>query len=408
MSTPSEPDVPERPGGGRTVALSTAAYYGVILCLGLVAASLGPTLPGLAAQAGTGLGAISIILAARALGSMLCAVFVGRLYDRYPGHPLMAGGLGLAAVLMALVPLLPDHRLLALAMLALGVATGIASVGCNALVVWSHRDSPGPYVSGLHFFFGVGAFLAPTVVGLALDLGGGIAWAYWVLAAVMMPLVVWLPLLPSPAGYGPKRGERDGQPVEAGLVGTTAVFLFFYVGAEVGFGSWVYSYAVRMELTDPVGAAYLTSGFWGALTLGRLVGIPLVARVRPRYLLLADLAGGLIGLGLIILLPGSLVALWVGTLILGASLASVVPVIMAFVQRRTPITGSITGWFAVGLSGGSMTLPWLLGQLLARAGAATVLWAIFADMLLCLVLFVVLMRRHDRPVRAPSSCPAAV
>ena len=52
--------------------------------------SLGPTLPGLAEQTHTALGAISLLFTAHALGYMLGSFLGGRLYDRIPGHPVMA------------------------------------------------------------------------------------------------------------------------------------------------------------------------------------------------------------------------------------------------------------------------------------------------------------------------------
>ena len=47
------------------------------------------------------------------------------------------------------------------------------------------------------------------------------------------------------------------------------LFMSFYVGAEVGVGGWLYSYAIAMELADTTSAAYLTSVYWGAFMLGR-------------------------------------------------------------------------------------------------------------------------------------------
>ena len=48
--------------------LQTAAYFGVMVSLGLANAALGPTLPRLAEQIGVTIGAISILFSARSLG----------------------------------------------------------------------------------------------------------------------------------------------------------------------------------------------------------------------------------------------------------------------------------------------------------------------------------------------------
>ena len=70
--------------------VQTAAYFGVMVSLGLANAALGPTLPRVAAQAGVTIGAVSILFSARSLGYLCGSLLSGRLYDRLPGHPVMA------------------------------------------------------------------------------------------------------------------------------------------------------------------------------------------------------------------------------------------------------------------------------------------------------------------------------
>ena len=36
----------------------------------------------------------------------------------------------------------------------------------NPLLVWVHGDEVGPAMNGLHFFFGVGAFLSPIIIAV--------------------------------------------------------------------------------------------------------------------------------------------------------------------------------------------------------------------------------------------------
>jgi len=56
----------------------------------------------------------------------------------------------------------------------------------------------------------------------------------------------------------------------------------------------------RQELADETGAAYLNSAFWGALTIGRLLSIPLAVRFSPKAMLRFDLLGSLLSLGLMV------------------------------------------------------------------------------------------------------------
>src|SRR5215510_10780708 len=100
------------------------------------------------------------------------------------------------------------------------------------------------------------------------------------------------------------------------LVIPGALFLFFYVGAEVAFGGWVYTYAVALKLAGVVGAAYLTSGFWLSFTLGRLISIPVATRFGPQQIIPAALFACLATLTLVIIIPDSSALLWIAALAL--------------------------------------------------------------------------------------------
>jgi len=237
------------------------------------------------------LDAISFLFTAHALGYMLGSFFGGRLYDRMPGHPLMAGMLVLMAAMLALVPLAPALWMLTAVWLLLGIGGGALDVGGNTLLVWVHGRKVGPFMNALHFFFGIGSFLAPVVVAVSLTLSGNVTAAFWFLAVLVLPVALWLIRLPSPSPPDETPSLSQGSissaeraQLEAGSGKTAlliALLLLFYVGAEAAFAGWIPTYAVALNLGGATTAAYLASAFWGALTFGRLASIPIAARVRP-------------------------------------------------------------------------------------------------------------------------------
>ncbi len=135
----------------------------------------------------------------------------------------------------------------------------------------------------------------------------------------------------------------------------------------------------------------LTSAFWGAFTVGRLISIPLASRVKPGVVLMIDLIGCLLSLGLMMLLRGSLAALWVGTLGLGIFMAAFFPTTVTLAGQRMRITGQVSGWFFVGAGAGGMILPWLIGQLIEPMGAMVVMGFILVDLLFALGVLVVFL-----------------
>jgi FHS family Na+ dependent glucose MFS transporter 1 len=90
----------------RRASVQTLGYYAAFIALGLVSASLGPTLPGLAQNTGSPLAHISLLFAARSSGYLAGSLLGGRLYDRTAGHPVMGGSLLVMAAMMGTAPLL--------------------------------------------------------------------------------------------------------------------------------------------------------------------------------------------------------------------------------------------------------------------------------------------------------------
>jgi FHS family Na+ dependent glucose MFS transporter 1 len=222
-------------------------------------------------------------------------------------------------------------------------------------------------MNGLHFFFGLGALLSPLVVAQVLRSSSDIQWAYWILASAMLPLAILFFFLHSPEIQKPSKivnskGKDDM------LVILLTVFFILHVGAEISYGGWIYSYAAARGLANETTAAYLTSVFWGSLTLGRLFGIAISTWVRPRTMLLCDIAGCFIASCIILLWSGSVPVIWIGSAIMGLSMASIFPTSINFAERNMDITGRITSWFFIGGSIGSMFFPWLIGQFFEKSG----------------------------------------
>ncbi len=387
----------------RTRLYVTIGYCAAFVALGLANASLGPTLTDLATNTRAALAQISYGFTARALGYLVGSVLGGRLYDRRPGNPVMGTTLLLMALSMALVPLIPVLWVLIAMLLLVGLFESVVDVGGNTLLVWIHGDEVGPYMNALHFFFGIGAFLSPIFVARALAAGSGVTWAYWTLALLIVPVAVAVLRLPSPSSPVREHTAPGEQPASVlrstpvVLVTLIALFFFLYVGAEGSFGGWIATYAKTTGLGDATTAAYLTSVFWGAMTLGRLLSIPLAARLRPRTLLLGDLIGCLLSILVVIAWPGSSAALWIGTFGAGFSMASIFPTMISFAGRHMTTTGKTTAWFFVGGSSGGMLIPWLIGQWFESTGPQVMVFIILASLLLNLAMFGVIIRHVRKP-----------
>ena len=249
-------------------------------------------------------------------------------------------------------------------------------------------------MNGLHFFFGIGSLVAPIIVAQVVGMTGNICWVYWSFALMMLPIAAWLWTLPSPpvrikSSYN--RSEKD--PLL--LVGLFVAFFIMYVGVEVGYGNWIFTYTTNLKLATEADAAYLTSAFWGFFTIGRLLGIGISTRLRSWVILSVDLLGCLLSLGVILFWPLSSMALWIGTLTLGLFMASIFPTTLAFSEECIHLTGTVTSWFLVGGGFGGMFWSGLIGQLFEPVGPHVTMTIIFTAILISLGVLVA-MTMHPK------------
>ncbi|MBN2116547.1 MAG: MFS transporter [Anaerolineales bacterium] len=376
--------------------IKTAAYYLAFILLGLGSGVEGPTLLKLAEHTSSALDQISQMFIFGSLGYLLGSFLGGWIYDRVPGHRFMAGILVFLGIAIALVPLAPSRWILFTIVLVLGFAKGALDVGCNTLLLWVHNETVGPFMNGLHAFFGLGAFIAPLIVAQVLSATGDIYWVFWIFAFAAFPIAALVWSLPSPASRAvPAQHEHAPFPILPVIIMVLCFVL--YVGGEVGYGNWIYTYAFKLNFGTEITAAYLTSAFWGSFTLGRLFGIWVSTRMKPVTILTIDFAGCLLSLGLILFFRESAVILWIGTILLGISQASIFPTFLTLAEERMHITGTIAGLFLVGAGTGGMILPWLIGPVFEQVGAGAMMGLIFVNTLLNLSMFFLFTRISTKP-----------
>lgn len=382
------------------------AYYLSFVLLGLSVSLYGPTLDGLAAQTSSTLSQISLIFVGSSSGVIVGSLLGGWLFDRREGNKVLALAFGLLAVTFLALPLVPTRWMLVSIIFLIGVGAGMIDVGGNTLVMWMFGHEVGPYMNTLHLGFGIGALLAPLLVSLVDVITGDILWVYWSLAILMAPLILWLLQLPSPVQASSEGEQKAGSPVRqyTFLIAVTSALFFVLVGTEVGFGGWVFSYGVATNLGSDTVARLLNTVYWGGLTVGRMISIPLAMRMRPQSMLMVDILGSLASLALLLAVPAWPPAVWIGTFGLGLSLASMFPTTLNFIERRMPMSGGVTSIFLLGGNFGAMLLPWLMGQLFEPVGPHSLLVICEVAMTAGLLFFLVInsySRRHLAHLEEP-------
>jgi fucose permease len=98
----------------------------------------------------------------------------------------------------------------------------------------------------------------------------------------------------------------------------------------------------------------------------------------------------------------STLALWIGTIGLGVSMASVFPTIFMLAGERMMITGTITGWFLVGSGAGSMLMPWLIGQIFALTGPMQMTSVLLVDIVGIVFVLLIFLNQRVIPIPEPA------
>jgi FHS family Na+ dependent glucose MFS transporter 1 len=302
--------------------------------------------------------------------------------------------------------------LLLLALFAVkGIAGGMVGTSANTLLQWEHGSKAGPYVNALHFFFGLGGFLSPFFLGLLLTTGGRYSDDYTLLALFDISVGIAILLRLSPPSAPPAHAPTaSGAAVRTSHLGPIVIagmlFLFFYVGAEITFGGWLPTYAVKLGLADGARAAFLTSMFWLSFTLGRLISIPVAVKFASAQILVTALAGCALFVSLLLVFPGSPEVLWVSVIGLGFSMAPIWPSGYNLAVQSIRLTAGIGAVIIMGDSVGGMVLPGLTGLVIERAGASAMTVLVLASIAGTAAAFAAILIVRARWSRGPAPLPA--
>jgi FHS family Na+ dependent glucose MFS transporter 1 len=362
-------------------ARQTSAYFAAFFILGATMASLGPTLPYIASNTGAALASLGLLFTLRSGGYLLGSLLSGRLYDHLPGHRLLGIGIFLGALSLAVIPQISSFAVIIVLMLLIGLAEATLDVGSNTQLVWVHGARSGPYLNGMFLFAGVGGSLSPLLLAY---IGG--TWGYRILALISLPVALWVFFTATP----PRRTQEEDLPasiLSPFLFATFCLITFIFIGGEVGFSGWIYSYAYELGLGTERTAGMLTSLYWLGITLGRVAAIFISARIKPGHIVLANLTGLVISLGLILLNPASQTFLWIGSFGFGFFLAPVFPTTFAYLERKTPITGTAAGVLWASGSFGAMVYPWVMGLQMGSIGPVNIMVTLAVSFGVALILF---------------------
>lgn len=437
----------------------TLALCASFLGLGMSISVLGPTFEDLAMNVNKNISNLSYIFVGRSAGYIGGSLLGGALFDNMNPHLLLGFSMLTTAFGMCAIPFCKQALLLTALMSVIGMSMGVLDTGGNVLILNTWADQAGPHMQALHFSFAAGAFASPIIAKLlfgsdggggALVAGGGgnstaanataelmtpvadahrmmryvhstlrSMWAYIVIGCFVLLISLLFFVLYSRGGgrdkaqgSGSGSGSGSGKPLVAkhhtALILLLFFFFFGYVGAEVAYGSFIFTYAKDYAGMAPPQAAGLNSLFWGTFAACRGLAIFFAACVSPGAMILLSLVGSTVSSLLLCLFSRQRVALWACTGLYGASMATTFPSGISWVEQYTTVTGRSAATFVVGAALGEMVLPVLVGFLLGRFPQQPLLmYLALLTSTFTSILFPVMYKLATSPAGQPGRKPRA-
>lgn len=356
------------------------ALIGGQVCLHACMAGTRLAAPLLALEQGRSAWSVGLLLALFALGPAALSLPAGRLADRHGYHRPVMTGVALSFAGACSAWLFQHYAALCVAALLTGAGTSCALVAIQRTAGRSARDAT--QLKRVFSWLALGPafsnFVGPFVAGILIDLAGFRA-AFAFLALLPLATLWWARLVPRET---PAAGPNDEASVLSALdllrlaplrrlliVNWTLstcwdvhTFLLPVLGHERGLSA------------SAIGS--ILGAFSIAATAVRLV-IPLVAhRVQEWQVLLAAMATTALLYG-IYPFTGHALAMGACSVLLGAALGSVQPMVMSALHQVTPAHrhGQALGLRMMAINVSSTGMPLLFGAAGALVGAASLFWA---------------------------------
>jgi fucose permease len=315
-----------------------------IFVYGMIAAMLGTILPELSERFDLTPTQNGTIAFAQAIGLMVASLGVGPLLDTEGDKIGLVLGLICIAVALVALPKSGGYGTVVFLLFLLGIGGGIVVTGANALSSAASPEHRATALNLVNLFFGLGGLVTPFFAA-NLFRKNSTRLCYAIAGFTLVALAVQIfTAMPAPVGnatfvladVGPILGNP--QLIMLGL------FLFLYVGCEVGVWNWLPRHLIAQGIPESRALNILSLGFALGLLVGRVGVSPILIHVPAiTVTLFASMAMAVTTLLMLrTSRPGAAAAL---VFLAGLSMAPVFPTTLAIVSTAFPrYTGTAIGF----------------------------------------------------------------
>ena len=350
--------------------------YMAFIALGMPDGLLGVAWPSIRTSFSIPLDAIGMLLTAAVAGYMTSSFLSGLLITRLGVGKVLAASCAMTGVALIGYTIVPFWWMMVLLGVVAGLGAGAIDAGLNTYVAAHFGEG---LMQWLHASYGIGVTLGPIIMTIALTTLNSWRVGYRVVgsfqlalaACFVLTLAMWNQKDTSAGSDEPKRltdyktpmGETLRQP----QVWLSALLFFLYCGAEVSFGTWIYSLLIESRGIAPAVAGLWAGSYWATFTVGRVIAGLYAKRIGVNLLVLGGLVGAFCGTLLLVWNPSQFANLLAVALI-GFSIAPIFPALMSGTSRRVGahFAANTIGFQMAATGLGMAVIPSLLGVLARR------------------------------------------
>ncbi|EJD06511.1 MFS general substrate transporter [Fomitiporia mediterranea MF3/22] len=404
----------EQPVSRRTQILRQLACYLALYISGYNCGVTGTLLPSIESVYHLTYSSAALLFVGFCIGYFFSAFGSGKAVKRW-GFGRVFTGAGIAMMIGIIINCsqLVSFPLMCFAFVIVG--TGFSTQLGLANSYFATLTNPMLRMGVLHGVYGFGAFTSPLIASIFISRDIRINLFYLTCLGLIVPSIIisYFSFVHGSARYdripnepiiiaGHSTPPRDVTLKEVASrieVWIIAIFLLFYIGAEESIGGWIVSYMEVVRHGSAGGAAWVASGFYLGIAIGRvcLPFINLLVGERRVVLMYIILAGGLQAISWAVKSFG---ATALATAFIGFAISTFYTAAIHTAAKLLPRrmhTSAMTMISSVGQSG-SAIFPFIIGVISTKKGIWTVqpaIVALLAGQFICWTLVPKVARRDE-------------
>lgn len=332
-------------------------------------------IPALKAYFGVSNAGMGTLLFTTALGALLAMPFTGILAERIGTRRLTRFNGVLFCLWMPMLLVSPSPVVAGLVYFVMGLTAGSLDVAMNGQAVELERRWHEPIMSSFHALFSVGMAAGAGVGALFARYAPDMVVHFMLIGGLGALAALWAgSQLPPEAAATPQKSETPHFQLPTRAILPLGIIAFCGMTGEGAMADWSALFMHKVVGATEAFSAYAIGTFAVAMTIGRVFGDAVTARVGRYNLLILDSLLAIVGLT-VLLAFASVWSTLAGLFCIGLGLATVVPIIYSSAGNMPGVSPSVgiamattigyAGFFvgppAIGFLADGIGLRWALG-----------------------------------------------